>query len=298
MPALPLSDRVCGALLAGAVGDAMGSAYEGEPGPIRWREERAWRLSDDTQLTLATCEAIRDAGQVSPERIAGRCLDWFRSRRLTGLGASTLKALRDLDAGAHWALAGARGERAAGAGAAMRAAPLAFCLDPEVAEQRTLLRDVCRITHHHDEAYVGALAVVIAIRWLNEQAQTAGAGLLTHVARSLPDSQVRDRLQSLAELPADIDYGVVAGRYGRSGFVADVVPLALLAAEQLGRVSLHDLLRTAISAGGDADTRASIAGQVAGSALGAQQLPAALLERLPERGEIERIGREFATALA
>jgi len=26
------------------------------------------------------------------------------------------------------------------------------------------LRDICRITHHNDEAYVGALAVVRAIR--------------------------------------------------------------------------------------------------------------------------------------
>ena len=83
-----------------------------------------------------------------------RC--WFGDGKVTGLGSSTLKALRDLQAGAHWALSGARGEYAAGNGAAMRAAPLAFFLDPAVDADRTRLRDIARITHHHDEAYVGS----------------------------------------------------------------------------------------------------------------------------------------------
>lgn len=38
-----------------------------------------------------------------------RMVRWFRARRITGMSASTLKALRDLDSGAHWALAGTKG---------------------------------------------------------------------------------------------------------------------------------------------------------------------------------------------
>src|SRR5438552_12980525 len=82
------------------------------------------------------------------------------------MGSSTLKALHDLDAGLHWALAGAKGEMSAGNGAAMRIAPLAFHLDPTVARDRQVIRDVCRITHHNEEAYVGALAIVVAVRSL------------------------------------------------------------------------------------------------------------------------------------
>ncbi|HEX3906224.1 MAG TPA: ADP-ribosylglycohydrolase family protein [Polyangia bacterium] len=51
-----------------------------------------------------------------------------------------------LDAGVHWALAGAKGERAAGNGAAMRSAPLAFLLDPADEAARRLLRDLSPIT--------------------------------------------------------------------------------------------------------------------------------------------------------
>ena len=46
----------------------------------------------------------------------------------------------------------------------MRIAPLAFFCDPSDETARRTIRDVARITHHHEEAYVGALAVVVAIR--------------------------------------------------------------------------------------------------------------------------------------
>jgi ADP-ribosyl-[dinitrogen reductase] hydrolase len=112
-------DRIIGSLLAGAIGDALGGVTE----------RSGLAISDDTQLTLATCEAIIEAKGVDPERIAGSFLRWYRAGAISGIGSSTLEALRDLDAGGHWALCGARGERAAGNGAAMRIAPLAFLLD-------------------------------------------------------------------------------------------------------------------------------------------------------------------------
>ena len=102
-----LSDSIRGCIIAGAIGDALGGPFEGQPGPLEFREHSNWAISDDSQLTLATCESIIEIGRVSPEHIAGRFVQWLRDRRITGMGASTLKALRDLDAGAHWALAGA-----------------------------------------------------------------------------------------------------------------------------------------------------------------------------------------------
>src|SRR5215475_8879071 len=133
-------DSARGCIIAGAIGDAMGIPFEGSRGPLQFYPHKDWAISDDTQLTLATCESIIEIGEVSPKHIADRFVQWFRDRRITGMGASTLKALRDLDAGQHWALAGAKGERAAGNGAAMRIAPLAFCLDPKNTGDRQLIR--------------------------------------------------------------------------------------------------------------------------------------------------------------
>lgn len=150
-------ERVRGCLLAGAIGDAMGGPFEGQPGPIRFRERDNWKISDDTQLTLATCESIIELSRVSPEHIAARFLHWFRERRITGIGSSTLKAMRDLDAGAHWALAGAKGEMSAGNGAAMRIAPLAFHLE-------TVLRNA--IEAGGDTDTIASIAGQIAGAWI------------------------------------------------------------------------------------------------------------------------------------
>ena len=147
-------------------GRRMRRTLGGNPGQVAFQIPSRSSVSDDTQFTLATCESIIENGAVHAERLASHFATWFATGRVSGIGASTLKSMRDLAAGVHWALAGSRGEYSAGNGAAMRIAPLAFLLDPATPADRRVIRDVCRITHHNDEAYVGALAVVIAIRFI------------------------------------------------------------------------------------------------------------------------------------
>ena len=290
-------DRVRGCLLAGAIGDAMGGPFEGRRGPLTFREPSNWAISDDTQLTLATCESIIELGKVSPEHIAGRFLQWFRDRRLSGVGSSTLNALRNLDAGAHWALAGAKGEMSAGNGAAMRIAPLAFHLDPAIAAHRQMIRDVCRITHHNEEAYVGALAVVAAIRWLAFDKSASPIELFETVLTYLPDSRVRDRIAELKSLPNDLRATEISAHYGSSAYVVESVPLALYAARGIDRLPLEVVLRNVIEAGGDTDTIASITGQIAGTWIGASQIPKELINSLPAAPVIEDVCDSFAATI-
>jgi len=273
---LGLRDRILGCLLGGAIGDAYGGIAE------RGRV----CLSDDTQLTLATCESIAEAGRADPAHLAATFRRWFEDRRLTGLGSSTLKALRDLEAGAHWALAGARGEMAAGNGGAMRIAPLAFV--PGV--DRTVIRDVVRITHHSDEAYIGALAVVEAIRGDRPRSLVEQ---LRVVAEPLPDSRVRDRMMSVVGTSTVAGLRAVAA-LGTSGYVVDTVPLALVAARAMEQSSFAQTLEELTQLGGDVDTIGSIAGQIAGAALGVAGLPSRLLQDLPERERVESIAERFA----
>src|SRR5687768_14434340 len=225
-------DAVLGCLVGGAIGDVIGGLAE---------RKRAC-LSDDTQLTLATCEAIIATRSVDPEAIAAAFVRWYRDRALVGLGSATVKALRDLDAGGHWALSGARGEMSAGNGAAMRIAPLAFVLDPRDAGDRVTVRDVCRITHHHEEAYIGALAVLLAIRDHAIGETTS----LVELAAELPDSRVRDRLAELSGGPGGAPGGAsvrdLAGRFGSSGWVVDTVPLALECARRMTSASFESVL--------------------------------------------------------
>ncbi|MBO0911787.1 MAG: ADP-ribosylglycohydrolase family protein [Acidobacteria bacterium] len=287
-----MRDRVVGCLLAGALGDAWGRPREGRAGPVEFEIPRHPALSDDTQLTVATCESIIEAGGVEPENLAARFVGWFRTGRIRGMGSSTLKAMRDLAAGTHWALAGARGEFAAGNGAAMRIAPLAFVLDPTGAKDRVRIRDVCRITHHNDEAYVGALAVMLAIRAVINGTYFERGSLLASVVDELPDSRVRDPILELLPLP--LPEAELAHRFNRTGHVVDSVPLALYCAQGMNRAGIDVMLARTISLGGDTDTIASIAGQIAGTVVGLEGVPQPLLKGVEGIHEVEAIAYAFA----
>ena len=272
---LSRDDRIAGCLLGGALGDALGSHFEGSAVVNDFSMPSNLRVTDDTQLTIATCESIVDTRRVSPESIANNFVRWFRERRISGIGSSTLKALTELDAGGHWAMAGAVGELAAGNGAAMRIAPIAFFLDPNIDTDRQTIRDICRITHRNDEAYIGALAVLRTIHFVI-QGGRLNSDLLTLLIETLPDSNVRDRLAIVRDSNCTIDE--YATRFSASGYVADSVPLAILAAIRATNIS--DSIRNLVNCGGDTDTIASMFGQIFGAAYGTDSLPMDVINQI------------------
>jgi len=287
-----VKNRVVGCILGGALGDAWGGPTEGQVGSLQLQVPARAVLSDDTELTLATCESIVDVGRVDPESVASHFLRWFLAGRVHGMGSSTLKAMRDLAAGTHWALAGARGEFAAGNGAAMRIAPLAFLLNPDHSRDRTVIRDVCRITHHSDEAYVGALAVILAIRSVLSGVWSQERSFLAATIDSLPDSAVRDRIAALLMLR--LPPSEVARSFGATGHVVDTVPLALYCAQSIASDTLPAVLAQTIGVGGDTDTLASIAGQIAGTVVGSAGIPGQLITSVEGSHEVTLIADAFA----
>ena len=69
-----------GCIIGGIIGDAWGSSYEFESVAdnsktyffdelSKEKTEREWRITDDTQLTLATCEALCE-NSYTPELLA------------------------------------------------------------------------------------------------------------------------------------------------------------------------------------------------------------------------------------
>jgi len=298
-----LSERLAGCILGGAIGDTWGSAYENlpprpderttfylVPAPVR---RPRWQMTDDTQLTLLTLDAMQRDSALTPASLAATFVAAYGQGHLTGLGASTLQALRALQVGGHWSQVGRAGEYGAGNGAAMRSAPFAFW--PKVG--RAELRDFCRLTHHHEEAYVGALAIVLAIRASLHGQWTGAEPLLEVLAAQLPDTRVRDRLLTIQALPGSPTIADVA-RLGTSGYVVDSVPFALFCAAQVPQLGFAPTLAAIVAAGGDTDTNASLAGQVAGALLGSAQLPPALRRQLSQVGGYAEVTRVLHLAQA
>lgn len=280
---LPLKD-LANCLLAGAAGDCIGGPFEGGPGQLVGIPDTAWKISDDTVLSVATARAALATMAVDPAAVAASFVEEFSSNGIPGMGASTLKAMRDLQAGAHWALAGRKGEHAAGNGAAMRIAPLAFFLDADEPAHRRTIRDVCRITHHNDEAYVAALAVLRAM-----QLPTGSNDAVAAVASDLPDTKVRDVLIALTQLPDDATVKQAAAVTGTSGYAPESVPLAVFIATTAN--SLESGILSAVGCGGDTDTIASMVGHILGAH--GHGVPEEWLSRLPCTGTIEALCEGF-----
>ena len=197
------------------------------------------------------------------------------------MGASTLKALQELEAGGHWSQVGRIGEYAAGNGAAMRIAPLSFLEETD----RTQIRDISSITHRNDEAYVGALCVVIALKEILNNQWDGSTNLLSIISSQIPDSRVKDRIQQLETL-TDL---TEIGSYGNSGYVVDSIPLALAAANQIRNLDLDTIFNELIEVGGDTDTNCSIAGQIAGCFVGKSNFSSNLMEKIKSIPEYESL---------
>ncbi|MGN6492713.1 MAG: ADP-ribosylglycohydrolase family protein [Agriterribacter sp.] len=290
-----LSDKFEGCILGGAIGDAWGSSYENEQKThatttyyLRQEPEkqRSWQITDDTQLTLATCEALCEA-VYTPQKLSEYFVKYYRTGKLRGIGASTLKAISELAIGQHWSQAGRRGEYAAGNGAAMRIAPFAFFKKIS----RDDIRDASKITHANDEAYCGALAVYLSLKNIIETGRLEKKLITDTLTDHLPDCNVRDRIIEIDKRPQEVSIADLA-MLGNNGYVVNSVPFAIYSALKVKDFGMDKMLQEVIDAGGDTDTNASIAGQIAGTFMGSQNIPGNLkqkLAQLPEYRWMENI---------
>jgi len=284
------AERFEGCIIAGAIGDAFGSGYEnlrnetedaiylfGKPEI----QEPIWQITDDTQLTLATIEAMIEDTEINPESIAKHILKFYKEKKLTGLGASTLKAITELDFGGHWSQVGRKGEYAAGNGAAMRIAPLAFVEDLLYSR----IREICIITHNNDEAYIGAKCIIIAIREILSGNWNGETNLIEMVFEQIPDTRVRDRLIEIKDIKSIEEIGLK----GNDGYVVNSVPLAIAAANIVNEIGIEEMFNRLIKIGGDTDTNCSLAGQIAGTLLGRKNIPIVLKKKLKSISEFDWI---------
>ncbi|WP_187388236.1 ADP-ribosylglycohydrolase family protein [Seonamhaeicola marinus] len=288
---MTVKERFEGCILCGAIGDAWGSAFEGlneevtenvfYPFGKPEEKERLWSITDDTQLTLVTVEVLSNKDNITAEAVSAAFLKLYQERRIRGIGASTLKSLEELNAGGHWSQVGRRGEYAAGNGAAMRIAPLAFFRDIS----REAIRDICTITHNNDDAYIGALCIIEAIRLILNKEWTGNENLVELIIERIPDSRVRDRLIRINALDSlDEVY-----KLGTSGYVVDSVPLAIAFANSINDLGFEKMLERLIAAGGDTDTNCSMAAQIVGTLRGTSCIPDHLFLKLKALDEYEWI---------
>ncbi len=290
-------DRFRGCLLASAIGDCLGANFEGLWSAAPAAKYQAGELdalklplqpwTDDTAMMVDTAASIVTKRVVSGPDLARRYLAWFEAGG-RGIGRSTFNAMRRLQQGVPWHEAGEEGEFAAGNGVAMRIAPVGLL---HACRAEGLERDVrtCgQITHRNYEAIAGGTAVASMVACLaggGEDLRTAVDRACTAVAGTRAEESIRHGME-LAR--SDRDPKEVIAEIGPGGAAWETVGSAVYCCVKW-EGSLTEAVAWAALLGGDTDTRAAIAGAIAGARHGCKALPAEWLGKLPERGRIEQL---------
>lgn len=302
-----LRDLCRGCLLWGAVGDALGRPAEGIPragvrarfGPGGLKDFLRWpgyisgpvgTITDDTQLNMEIARTIIEAnGGFSPDRFAERLLSWRPHGR--GVGEAVNKAVDLLSGGYPWQEAGAK-VHSAGNGSAMRSAPigLAHTLD---ADPAILIRDAVLSslpTHTHPIAVSATVVMAAGVAWcvrerLNGKKWLVPDYFIDFVTSAIstidtelatehkPDGRSLTLTERLLELPEllTLDEERFFAYSWNGAFVLESLPAALYCFLKWPDDPARALI-TAVNAGRDADTVASMAGQLAGTWNGAEVL--------------------------
>lgn len=303
MEKAPREDRFRGALLGGALGDALGLPYEGgrldydKGRPLQFVGHRPGRISDDTQQTLIVAEILLDRGWLDPVDLSVRLEDWVAWG--VGKGQATVEAITRLAAGVPWHAAGSP---SAGNGAAMRVAAIGLRRWNDRSLRWTEAA-LCAFPTHHDPMAVASAVVMAdavaslvvtapehfnARRFVDELARSAAAWDPRHVPERRDPASRASLAERLAEVPAYLDADPAAAirdHFWSGGFVLESLPAAVWCFLRHAQ-DPDEVLRDALRVGHDTDTVASLAGTLAGALHGVSRLPSRLVERLEERDRL------------
>lgn len=266
-----LRDCVYGA----ACGDAMGLPYENRKrGTFNCdgtmvghgaHNKPAGTWSDDTSMLIATCDSIRELNYISCNDIRKRFVDWMTTGRygcdglFFGSGKTTREALK-LGKGLD-------GEKNCGNGSLMRIAPLAFLHHDKFPGEtyEETIRNVSSITH------ANKIVTDICIEFVF---------LLNDIIHGHLD---KDPEAYILRVLPEID--VLESEVSSTGFVGDTFFAAIWCFAFSDTYA--DCIIKAVNLGGDSDTTASVAGALAGTFYGYDDIPREWINTLRCKDVIE-----------
>jgi ADP-ribosylglycohydrolase len=314
---VPLRDRFLGCLLGCAVGDALGSPYEGlwshaiPDEDILMREYAEFegyprgQFTDDTQLTLATVRSILKVGDISPSHIARSIAELWKKQTVIGPGGACSHAALTFLRTGDWQTCGAAVGQA-GNGTAMRTAALGLFFLSRMEQLPEAVANVSRITHQDPRSIAGGVAVAKAAQLLAGTPAIDAVSFCSDIAEAMNGyeptfAEMVAQLPALTEEPPEVAVGVIAW----SGMVRPEFDSPIITPFVIPTVlaSLWCLLRhpdswpravgSAIRLGGDVDTLGAIVGALAGALLGVSAIPPHLRETVQQSERIQELALRY-----
>jgi ADP-ribosylglycohydrolase len=325
-------DQVIGMFLGVPIGDALGTPAETmtaariaevfgrittyrEPQDHQWYKDwRAGRWTDDTQLTIALAESLIAQSKPDLADMAARQIAAMNECSI-GWGGSTKESLRRIEAGVPLLKAG--NPKGAGNGVAMKVAPIAAYLaapqtDKAIAES---IAELSLMTHQTDMAVISAFIQIQALSFclegVDQDRPFSAERLLQPILRHGKKVKVmlREKKYQLTYLPEDFlgriaalmclfeEFSLMtptklAECYGGADcYVYNSLPftLAMFLRQPFSLETLYDT----VNAGGDTDTNGSMVGALLGALNGTKIFPQHLIDGLWQKDKILQVANDF-----
>ena len=318
-----LKDRFLGVFLGCAIGDALGTPFEGKPIPSGltreellggYREMTGWpkgQYTDDTMLTLVLARSIVEHGGVAGGHLIHEFSELWRRGTIVGAGSATNNAISNyLYQHKPWDQCGAP-IGSAGNGAAMRTAPIGLWYFDDLEAIIPAAIEASEVTHRDPRSIAAAVAVALMTAFAVRAEKLDAADILHMIAGHLlqVDTGVSDHVMRLAdwiyEREEEAVHRIVAtGQFGpwrgtwAGGITAYAVPTLLIAFYSFLRYQddFGAAVGRAIITSGDTDTTGAITGALSGALLGAEAIPPHLREGVLNAKEIVATAAAFYNA--
>lgn len=222
--------------------------------------------SDDTSMTIATCDSIRERGNINLFDMQSKFVAWIGFADYTAggkvfdYGGTTAQALR--------IGSGVNNEFSNGNGSLMRILPLAFV--PDITNEQ--IRAVSAITHAHEISKEACVIYVDIAKKL-----LVGEKLID-ILHGLEVDAPFDWLPSIAERTED--------EIRSSGYVVDTLEAALWVLANTD--SYEEAVLKAVNLGSDTDTVGAVTGGLAGIIYGYDAIPDKWIKALRGKDVIDR----------
>ena len=291
-------DRALGSFVGLAVGDAIGTTVEFRPrgsfppitdmiggGPFRL-EPGQW--TDDTSMALCLAESLLAAPTLDHHDLMQRFHRWMMlgENSSTGkcfdIGKTTLRAIGEFGRSGN-PTPKLRGRNLAGNGSIMRLAPVAvrWWHNPQMAEQ--VARRQSETTHNVTEAIDGC---ALLSRILCGAIAGDGAAALVQ------DDEAWEG--SIRAIGTGSWRGLEEASVESTGYVVNTLQAALWSFTQGD--DFESVILRAVNLGGDADTIAAVAGQIAGATWGLSAIPPRWTQRIYSGERILKLAMDLFMA--
>jgi len=290
--------KFVGCLVGSAVGDALGSSFEGLWNPEAKIERFSGRWTDDTHMMIGVAESLIANKGFDGSHMTEIFMKNYEREPWRGYASGPPRVFRWIKSGVAWNKAAKRlfgGAGSYGNGAAMRVAPVGVLYHDDLEHLRSVAYGQSRITHVHelgmDGAAIQAYAVALAVN-ADPSSELDSYAFLKKLKDFTHNEVYKRKLEMAWELLGETNKRRVAREIGNGVEAYNSVPTAIFCFLH-NEGSFEDSVLYAVSLGGDTDTIAAMAGAISGAYHGDQAIPERWKSNL-ERGDyIEELAEKL-----